>query len=260
MPEAADGNVCVYSGNYFAGKYELKAGQHTTLVLRKPDFFGKVDNSFFKSNTFDKNVWRICPHNCIITLCDIDNVNGILRLPDKEEMPPKTMLAYGSSITHGTGAVSNPYCYIENVGRLLGVNILNKGLGGSCFCEKEVTDMLVKNDFDYAYLELGVNMLKKIKPDEFRHRIDYLVAKIAEKDVPVFMTTIYRYHSLYFNDKEFMSDFNAYNECIIDIFNKYRKDDWKLLDGQKILSDTTYLTTDGIHPSTEGRSKWHIIL
>ncbi|MBO5453691.1 MAG: hypothetical protein J6A69_06970 [Clostridia bacterium] len=252
LPEISDGNLCVYLGNYFVGRYELKAGEYKTLFLKRPEMFDNINADFFDGNTFDNHVWRLCPHNCLITLCDIDNTTGVIRPPKKSEMPSKTMLAYGSSITHGSGALSNPYCYIENVGRLLGLNILNKGMGGSCFCEKEVVDMLLKNDFDYAYLECGVNMYMRVEPEEFRKRFTYLVAEISKKTVPVFITTAYRFSTYYFNDENKLNRINEYNQIIREVFDKYKKDNWKLLDGMKILNDTTYLTVDGIHPSTEG--------
>ena len=66
------------------------------------------------------------------------------------------------------------------------------------------------------------------------------------------MTTAYRFFVYYYNDENKLNRINEYNNIIKEVFEKYKKDDWKLLDGMKILSNTTYLTVDGIHPSTEG--------
>lgn len=73
----------------------------------------------------------------------------------------KTMLAYGSSITHGSGADFIDSSYIHMLSRKLDYDLLNKGISGMCFCDEGEVDFIIQKDVDLFFCELGINMIGK---------------------------------------------------------------------------------------------------
>lgn len=52
------------------------------------------------------------------------------------------MAIYGSSITHWCWAIDARNSYAYRAGQMLGMDVLNKGLSGSCEIEKECVDYI----------------------------------------------------------------------------------------------------------------------
>ncbi len=95
-------------------------------------------------------------------------------------MPSKTMLAYGSSIKHGARSVTHTNSYAEEAARILGTDIMNKGVGGSCRFESESADFLAKNnEWDFAWIEGAVNSTD-MTPEEFDSRFTYFTETLAK--------------------------------------------------------------------------------
>lgn len=170
-------------------------------------------------------------------------------------MPQKTMLAIGSSITHGARSITHTNSYANEAGRILGVNVLNKGLGGSCQYEPEVADFYASNDeWDFAWIEGAVNC-GVLEVDEFEKRFTYFVDTLYKTGKPLYMTTILPTASL-INDKEDNHEkMLEFNEII-----RSQKDKGVIIEGSEIITDLRFLTTDLIHPSNEGHTRMGINL
>ncbi|MGG1518848.1 SGNH/GDSL hydrolase family protein [Paenibacillus oryzisoli] len=255
-----DGQVLVFKGDLFHAAYTLRAGVYTTLELEQPDRFAEVPAALLTNAAFSPQVWRVYFDRYSAVVADIDTFGYGIRPPRKEEMPSLTMLAYGSSITHGVGALSHYNCYAQQTGRQLGVDVLNMGLSGSCFCEPEVArHFAARDDWDFAYLELGVNMRAVVPVEEFERRVNLMLDGMTQRHPakPIFVTTIYPNRATHFFDTShpYAVAELAFNDVLKRYWETKRHEKLILLDGREIMTDFTSLTTDLIHPSEYGHTR-----
>lgn len=250
-PLVSGGDAAVYFGDHLINHITLQKDTPATLTLSKPEFLMSLSDDFFKDNIFGKDVWRIYFHNSLLVLNSIDAMGGDIRPPRKDELPKKTMLAYGSSITHGANTYDHFCCYAAALSRLLKSDILNKGVGGSCFLEKEAADTFAAmKNWDYALLELGVNMIPAFSADEFSDRCSYFLKTMAATGKKIIAVTIFPNHMKYQKDKPFYEMSLEFDNIIRREAEKY--ENCILIEGKNILTNNTYLCADGIHPTTEG--------
>lgn len=109
----------------------------------------------------------------------IRDVVGDVEPPPPELCPKTTYLAYGSSITHGSNALAMETCYASLVGEGLKADVRNLGFAGAAGMEPEMADFIAELPFDYATLEMGINVLG-MDPAEFERRVRYFVRRVAE--------------------------------------------------------------------------------
>lgn len=245
----------ILKGDYVHDVVTLQAGKSEMIEIVCRDMNDSTAKIFCKDNDFLPNVWRVHLHNCMCTVNYINTMGYDIRPPHKTEMPQKTMLAIGSSITHGARSITHTNSYANEAGRILGVNVLNKGLGGSCQYEPEVADFYASNDeWDFAWIEGAVNC-GVLEVDEFEKRFTYFVDTLYKTGKPLYMTTILPTASL-INDKEDNHEkMLEFNEII-----RSQKDKGVIIEGTEIITDLRFLTTDLIHPSNEGHTRMGINL
>ena len=250
----ADGIVEVYRGDFFHSRHRILHGKPTTIMLSNSTKVDNYDVSSFKSR-FSADVWRIVmAHDFCAVLHGVEALSEI-RPPRKEETPKLKMLAYGSSITHGAGATTFSHAYISRAARLLDADVLNKGMGGSCFCENEVADYLAELQWDFAVFELGINMIGLFSVEEFERRSEYMVSKVLETGRLVFLVTHYpHFRSLPCEKEEAKQQRLDFYNVLKRIYKKYQCEKLVLIDGADVLTDFTGLTCDLIHPSDYGHS------
>ena len=118
-------------------------------------------------------------------------VEGNVEVPGRDELPEKTYLAYGSSITHGSLALAAPYTYPFRVAEKLKCDYINLGYAGSAHLEKSMAEYIVsRKDWDFATVELGVNMLRE-DPVRFEENLDIFTEIISKDKRPVLATSIF---------------------------------------------------------------------
>lgn len=254
-----DAVLTVFLGDIIYKRYVLKAGVKTTLQLEKNAEFGKVDQEIINSlnKRFPISLWRICINNnatCI--LYDVNGLDGFIRPPMPEELPEKKWLAYGSSITHGCWTDDTSNSYIQIAARMLGVDVLCKGMSGSCKCEREMANYIKKADWDFATLELGVNMYK-LKTKEFKKRVHYMINEVynANKDKKVFVFTPFPSYFSFGLDKDKTEKHTDYVRILTEIVEEIKSDNVILIRGEEILNDNSYLCYDMLHPSEYGHQR-----
>ncbi|MGG1516052.1 GDSL-type esterase/lipase family protein [Paenibacillus oryzisoli] len=259
-----DGDIVVYNGDFFHSMHRLKTGEICTLQLNKPERFDEVDASALRQGRFSPQVWRIAisrnyyPGRAFqVAFHHLDTFGHDVRPPMPEELPVLTMLAYGSSITHGSGATVQHLAYIQQTASRLGVDVWNKGVGGSCLIEPAMTDYLMQlEDWDLAVLELGVNMRGMFTPDEFEARARYLISGLLanQPGKPVVLISIFP------NSADVRKDANnpltesnrEFIQRLQRIYDDLQHPHLHFVDGHDILTDFSRLTNDLIHPSDEG--------
>jgi hypothetical protein len=177
-----------------------------------------------------------------------------IRPPKAEELPKLKMLAYGSSITHGACSMVFSNSYISRMARRLGVDVLNKGMGGSCFCEKEVAEYISTVNWDFAVLELAVNMIDLYTPLEFEKRAGYVIEKALERKKTVVFISHFTHFRDHPNENKKQFELNLeFRKASDKIKKQYKCDDLLFIDGRNIV-DYKMLTCDLIHPSIYGHS------
>lgn len=257
-----DGRIFVYKGNFLHSSHILKAGVITTLHLEEPPKWEEVVNEALSGYSFSSSVWRIVfGKDCCVNFHHIETFGHEIMYPKKNEVPRIKWLAYGSSITFGGNTTIYNNAYVQQTARRLNIDVLNKGIAGSCFCDKCVADYIAKSDeWDLATLELGVNMVGRFEPEEFEQRATYLVKTIIDNNPgkPVAVISIFPNGYLYSKNKESKTLKNniAFNRILPQIVEEMNNDNLYFIDGKDILTDFSGLSTDLLHPSDHG----HIIM
>lgn len=251
----ADGVVEVYKGDYFVKTVTVPCGRTTTIFLGDVSIkMGEYDMLPHRGR-FAPWVWRIVfAHDFCGILHDIEPVTPI-RPPAPNELPAKTILAYGSSITHGACSMVFSNAYIARAAQALNMDVLNKGMGGSCFCEKEVADYIADAEWDAAVLELAVNMLGKFSPEEYEKRAGYVLSRALSTGKPVVFISHFRHFRDLPDEKEAQAALNAEFRKKAEILSqRYACENLLYIDGRELLDDYKLLTADLIHPSVYGHS------
>ena len=236
---------------FFCRVEYLTANEKKRISLRSKF---QLDKSVYQGR-FAHEVWRVVfGHDICITLHSVETTSSI-RPPKAEELPQKKLLAYGSSITHSACSIQFTNSYIYTVGKLLGVDVLCKGMGGSCFCQKEVADYIAEEDWDIVTLELGVNMVSNGYPvEEYEKRATYVVKRALERGKPVVMISNFTHYANLPISSEFALN-KAYVECFEKIYQTLKCKNLYYICGRDIVTDWDYLTTDLIHPSPYGHGE-----
>lgn len=190
---------------------------------------------------FSPEVIRLVMPACT---CWFLGAQGDIEPPAPEDLPQKTYLAYGSSITHGSIAMAMPQTYPFRMAQTFGADVLNLGFAGSAHLEKDVAEYIVsRKDWDFATVEMGINMLG-FTEEAFEERVRSFTDILKKDGRPVFATSIFHFNG---DRQEKAAAFRR-------IVRKYCEDSLHYLDGLEILSNPAHITQDLSHPSTEGVS------
>lgn len=249
--ERGDCFCVLYRGDRVEKNFVIKDGCFYELEIDQNGCDTVKNKEFFANDVFSKDVVRIVFFSSRIILSSIETYGREIRKPTADELPKTTILAYGSSITHGTAAMTAPLSYISTTARLLGAQVLNKGLGGACFNEKEVADYLAENyKYDFMVYECATNMIDDFTLDVIEERCTYFLKKMLEKNPgkKIFVLTPPVPRRKY-DDPDFYRDIL---ETVDKIYKNVGSDDCILIRAEDFEDSTAYVTTDIIHPSTEG--------
>lgn len=261
-----DGYVEVFRGDYryyqgYSYLFPVRRGQVTHLTLtRSEGFDGKDPSLLRRPGGFSHEVWRVLSDiNCTLALVDFEAFGGNVRPPRADEEPEKTLLCYGTSISYGACASAQPVAWCQLLGRLLNVNLLNKGMGGSCLNEAGVADYFASDAvrFDAILLENSVNMGGMY--EEFERRTSYLLERLSacKPETPVFLLTSFPNGSNVLPGaacpvvKGGRAEGNLRTDEILRALSR-RYPQARLIEGGEMLDDLTGLTCDMIHLSDYG--------
>ena len=176
-------------------------------------------------------------------------VEGRTALPAADQLPQKTYLAYGSSITHGSLSLIQPDCYVFRNAQALGVDYLNLGFAGNALMEEEMANYLVsRRDWDFASVEMGINTTERVKEfplEVFEERIDRFTAVLARDPRPVFATSFFGY----------LDEDTDRTDKMRRIVRRYAAERLIFTDGLQLLDDETLISTDGTHPDARGQEQ-----
>ncbi|MDD3726056.1 MAG: SGNH/GDSL hydrolase family protein, partial [Candidatus Ratteibacteria bacterium] len=240
----------IYQGNFLVGTY-VTGNRETEIIVSLPAKIEKLRELSQKERMpFDAGLTRvILPYRAT---CVIKEIEGEFELPEKEQLPTKRYLAYGSSITHGSSATRPTGTYAMRTAQLLGVDLLNLGFGGSAHCEKEMADYIAgRDDWDLASLEMGINMIGGFDITEFRKRVEYFVPRIAQAhpDTHIFCIDMFTFYLGLKGEREKQK---AFRDVVRDVAIRLKSEKVIHIDGRKLLKNWAGLCTDLVHPSPSG--------
>lgn len=239
--------ACIYFGSFQGGwEYSTKIiGESATKIhIEYPPYMKKLLEIEKRNKLpFSTEIVRVVlPY----TNCYYVGVEGSVEVPQKEEMPATTYLAYGSSITHGSLGLLQPYSYPFLISRKLGCDYINLGYAGCALMEEGIAQYIVsRKDWTFASVEMGVNALSDKRPvsdDEFERRIDRFTQILADDGRKVFATSIFQVN---YEDDTRAKKFR-------EIVKKYAQKRLIFTDGLELMGDETFVSADCTHPSHEG--------
>lgn len=237
---------------------EITVGEEPeTVEMEFPEHLADVGDAHLPEGYFAPRVGRLVLRGRPTVL---HGVEGDVRPPREAELPDRTLLAYGTSITQGGIASRFPLAYASRAARALSAEHVNLGTGGSAFCEPEIADhVAARGDWDAAVLSVSVNMIAVgFTAAEFRERAAYLVDAVAGENPgkPVVAVTLFPQLSDVCPDRERGEDWVAtadeYREALREVVADSPHDNLHLLEGPDLLTDATGLSTDLLHPADPG--------
>lgn len=233
-------------GNFFADWTQsafVLGTSPTTLTIHRPKNLAHLQAVAKQlGHAFNPSVMRICLPYCRNWLIAVD---GLVTPPTTDLLPKKTYLAYGSSITHGTLALNPQFTYAQQVAKQLDSDLLNFGFPGSAWLEPGLADYLVsRTDWDFASLEMGINMLGAFSVDEFSQRVDRFLRPFAADSRLVVVTDMVA--------TEYLDDpgkVDAFRQVVRLTCERFKL---PYICGLDLLPDFHGLTSDLLHPDALG--------
>jgi lysophospholipase L1-like esterase len=256
---ALNGNdLFVYRGDFLHNHVRLPAnGVYRHILDFETDCFAGMRPEAFAGNVFSRHVWRVVFDGPVL-FHGLDLMGCTIRPPQADEKPSRRWLAYGSSITQGFTPVTRQQGYVAQVARRLGVDVLNLGLAGACFCEPSFADYLAtRNDWDFITCELGVNMRNAFTPEEFERRARFLVTTLTARrpGKPVVLITPFTSNADFMIEPDLPArNTAAFRDSQRRIAGEFAGRDVHLIEGTDLLDSFAGLNCDLVHPSTEGHT------
>lgn len=253
-----EGQVSVYLGDFFYSSYKIAQGTVTTLHLEYPQRLKAIDKNICSQGRFSSLVWRICfDKEACYSFNGIDSFDFEIRKPYESEKPKYKWLAYGSSLTTGSRLIRYKNSYVERASRLLGFDVFNKGITGTCFLEPSIADYLSQlKDWDIASLELGINMILGFNALDFSRRVENLLIKFSRAEKPVFVIGVLPFYNAYTMSENLMTKSIEFNNIIKEKIKLIGSPYIHYYEPNEMLNDYTLLGCDLIHPSDDG----HILM
>jgi hypothetical protein len=248
----------VYQGNFLSSTY-LVNNRNSEVIISLPVNIEKLKEvSQREGHPFEAGLTRvILPYRATCVIVDIE---GEFELPRKEQLPAKSYLAYGSSITHGATATRPTGTYAMRTAQLLGVDLINLGFGSGNLCEQGMADYIAgRNDWEFASLEMGINMVSRFDVSEFRKRVEYFVSAIAKAHPDKYIFCIDMF-TFYMDMEKEEQRHKLFRKVVRDVVKEVNSDKVIHIDGRKLLRHWSGLCTDIVHPSPSGMEEiaWNL--
>ena len=187
----------------------------------------------------------------------IYDIVGDIEPPKEEQCPAKTMLSYGSSITHGSNSIDMSHSWVSIVAHNLNMDTRNLGMAGSCAMEPEMVDYIAsegeKGRWDIATLELGINVLGW-EEDKILERVENTIRQVAGRnpEKPVVVISPF-YHCGDDFDEEGRA--KKWRRLIEQVVKKLNYSNVTYVNGLDIIGDMSFMSADEVHPNIYGVQK-----
>ena len=247
----------VFRGGVQGGWSDHEVHRHVTgeiqdFVIEKSNNISRLKTMSDKSGyDWDPEVVRIIFDRGRYKIYD---VIGDVAPPLKTQCPRKTLLAYGSSITHGSNAIDMSHSWVSLVAHNLNMDVRNLGMAGSCAMEPAMAEYIAsegeKGNWDVATLELGINVLSW--PDEtIISRVENIIRQVAGKnpDKPIFVISPFYHCGDDFNQYDYAKKWRRVMKKIVAELD-YKNITY--INGMDVLDHMSFMSADEVHPNIYG--------
>ena len=179
----------------------------------------------------------------------IYGIEGDISLPKSYQVPKKSLLSYGSSITHGAGSSVPTSGYAFNLATKLGMNLRNLGMAGAAHMDEAMAEYIAEQKWDIAILELGINVIDWTI-EKFEEKARNFIHTIASThpDRPIYCISMFTSYA----DFVITEQIQGMRKVLQQIVEELNLPLLYYVDGSKCLPDLTGLTSDALHPSNTG--------
>lgn len=255
MEGEGGGSATFYRGSVLSKWQDLsrhiKGGEGSVLEFDKadrPEFFEEITRS--GNYPYSPDVIRLVMNGGPLQIVDVE---GDIEPPCKEDLPSKTYLAYGSSITFGSSALSTPYMFTNLIGDHFKVAVRNLGMAGSALLEHEVADYIAdegaKGNWDFATLCMGINCLGRAESDIYES-VGYMIDKVAgdNPDKHIFcISPIFCCEDIKGSESP-----KRWRRIIGELVEKYNSPYVHYVNGLSLMDGAWGLSGDFVHPAPIG--------
>ncbi len=241
--------VQVHQGDHWLANIELKPGVQSGTLLQKKDGLMNLPELARQDAVYAPELIRVQVQGGVVYFHGVDGFGHKVEKPHPGDTPAKRWLAYGSSITQ-----ADTYGYVHVAADVLGVDVLNKGMSGSCALEKQTAEFLAQEvEWDFATLELGINIRNNVKPPEFAERVKYLLDQLVPLKKPLFVISIFPNGADFYAEQAEVKETEAAFYQILQQEVESRALDYlHFIPGREIMARYAWLASDMVHPTHEG--------
>ncbi len=251
----APGEVQVYSGAFLNSSHRV--GPEPTTIEVKPAGRSHLFPAVIERQPqpFDPALYRVVlPTYQKTYLIEIEGEG--LTPPELRQLPARRHLAHGSSITHGASCARPTGMYAMRAAMHLEADLINLGFGGGAHFEPEMADYLAKrDDWDFATIEMGINMVGWADLDLFKERVFPFVETVARahRDKWIFCFDILPFRMDFDAGEDKQVGFRqAVRDAVSAAKDKLGAEKLVYVEAQSLLQNFAGLTGDLTHPSPEG--------
>ncbi len=247
----------VYRGGIQGGYEDHEIHRHVTGEIQDFEIKRSANMDRLKSMTerigheWDPEVVRVIFDRGRYRIYDII---GDVVPPTPEQCPKKTLLSYGSSITHGSNSIDASHAWVSVLAHNLNIDARNLGMAGSCAMEPALAEYIAaegeKGNWDLATLELGINVLHW-NNEKAGSRVENIIRQVAGRnpDKPVFVISPF-YHCG--DDFAQSGNGNRWRALIEKIVKKLDYKNVTYINGLDVLDHMAYMSADEVHPNIYG--------
>ena len=254
-PAPQYGQIVTYYGGVQANwqtAFYRYTDQPTTLEIDPPPSLPQLEKlTLLNGYPYSPQVVRLCLNNSPAVLVDIE---GDIRPPQEDEVPLVRGLMYGSSITHGSLALVANNFIPAVVGRRLRADICNLGFAGCCHLEKSVADYIAsRDDCDFFFSELGINVVGYMSAEEFEKRVRYYINTAASAHAGKYFIVT----DMYYSNHDLMGDPKAeqFREIVRRACEESECANVYYINGLDLLTSSAGLSADLVHPNVDGMAE-----
>lgn len=184
----------------------------------------------------------------------IHDIIGDIEPPAAGQCPRRTLLAYGSSITHGSNAIDTSHTWVALLAHNLNMDARNLGMAGGCALEPEMADYIAsegeKDRWDLATLELGINVLAW-EEDKITGRVTNMIREVAGRnpDKPVVVISPFYYCG---DDFDTAGHGKKWRRCIERVVKELGYPNVTYINGLDLIGDMSFMSADEVHPNIYG--------
>ena len=183
----------------------------------------------------------------------IYDIEGDVEPPKSEQCPKKTIMAYGSSITHGSNSYDASHSWLWQIAHYKNMDFRNLGMAGACWMEPEIVDFVAsegeKGLWDIAILELGINAVD-FEEEKIHERVSNTLRQVAgrNQEKPIYVISPF----YCFIDYRGQDKTEKWRRIIAEEVERAGYANVTYINGLDLLGDMSLISADMVHPNIHG--------